>query len=482
MNIARTFLIYFFSVYVVLLCCNIIFPPQSDDFVAYYSAITNSNFFHSYFSWNGRFGEIFYTGFLASITDKLWFDLLNALVGSVFVFAFFFLLFLRFPKDKLDFFLFAALCVMLINSNFAAIFLWGSGSLNYLWGIGLIVLFLVPYRLFWDNYLNQRIDKKQKTWEFIAQVLVVPFGVLAGWSSEHIGITTCFFLFLSIVYAVYKKIRLPWWYYVGFLFFTIGWIILFLSPGSTRRSEIFLESNAFIPLGKLLHMSLVEQIKLVNQVFSQYCYRGFAIFSFFFMFFYCWKKQYSLKKIVLVLIILPVVWIFAKHVSGLVVCLIGIFFMYDLVKQDRKYLFLLFLYIAWIFIGATLLQLRGSIPWRAHFGDGLLLAAMILIILKDFYINIPSMQGRLMCGVNIVLFVSTIACMANWGYVRWNWEEAVDIVERQKIEGQEHVIVPEKLFCSFFRKDWEGPHVNETTWWVNQVYARYFGVKTFDLK
>lgn len=482
MRRSRAFLLFFSSLYFILFCFNTIFPPQSDDFAAFLTATSDGSFLLSYFCWNGRFGEALYTSILATITNTLWFDLLNAFVGSIFIYAFFFWCFLRFPKDKLDFFLFAALCVMLINSNFAAIFLWGSGSLNYLWGIGLIVLFLIPYRLFWDNYINQSFDKKTKKWEIIVQALIVPLGVFAGWSSEHIGLTTCFFLFLSIVYAVYKKIRLPWWYYAGFLFFTAGWIILFLSPGSAKRSEIFLESNTFIPLGKLLHMSLIEQIKLINQVFSQYCYRGFAIFSFFFMLFYCWKKQYSSKKTILILIILPVVWIFAKHVSGLVVCLIGIFFMYDLVKHDRKYLSLLFLYIAWIFIGTTLLQLRGSIPWRAHFGDGLLLAAMILIILKDFYINIPSMQGRLICGVNIMLFVSTIACMANWGYVRWNWEEAVDIVERQKIEGQEHVVVPEKLFYSFFRKDWEDPHVNETAWWANQVYARYFGVKTFDLK
>lgn len=120
-------------------------------------------------------------------------------------------MFLRFPKDKIDFFLFVTLCAMLINSNFAAIFLWGSGSLNYLWGIGLIVCFLIPLRMFWEKTIKKEaICKDWKIWNHILFVLIFfPLAFIAGWSSEHIGATTVFVIFLSIIYATYMKIKLP---------------------------------------------------------------------------------------------------------------------------------------------------------------------------------------------------------------------------------------------------------------------------------
>lgn len=127
-------------------------------------------------------------------------------------------------------------------------------------------------------------------------------------------------------------------------------------------------------------------------------------------------------------------------------------------------------------------QLRGSIPYRAHFGDGLILATMMLIMIKDFYVSNTKLQSKLRVGTISVLFISLVICLGNWGYVRYNWEKVEGLVYEQKMDGKTSVVVPKELFWSFCRKDWDDPHVNQSDWWVNQAYARYFGVQSFDLR
>lgn len=469
------------SIFITIFVFNIILPPQSDDIGAFFSALSKRDFLHSYFSWNGRIGEIFYTGIFASTIKTIWFDLLNSIAGVLAIFGFFYLIFLRIPQDRGDYFLFFTFCAMVINSNFAAIFLWGSGSLNYLWGIGLIIFFLIPYRIFWGRVFGENIE--------ISRYIRIAFGVLffflsffAGWASEHIGAMVVLVLTCSIIYAAISKIRLPWWYYVGYVCFIAGWIVLFCSPGSAKRAAIFIREGSFLPLIDIIHMSIIEKIKLINEVFCRYYYRGFAFFTYFLLWFYCWKMKVSVKNIVIFSLILPLSWVFAKHVSGLLVYLLFGFLIWQLAKQEKK-LFLLFgLYCVWVAIGGVLIQLKGSLPWRAHFGDGLILATMVILMLREFYLANPKYQVKLQLGASLVLVFSVLGCFANWAYVGYNWSKIEEIIKTEKQKGNTHVIVPQELFTSFYRKDWDEPHVNETNWWVNQVYARYFGVESFDLK
>ena len=94
--------------------------PQSDDFAHYVSAIdSDRDFLTSYFTWNGRFGELLCTGFFGKLffgSFSWLFDFLNALVGIVYFYVFFVLCFGILPKDKTDFviliFIFGLVCVL----------------------------------------------------------------------------------------------------------------------------------------------------------------------------------------------------------------------------------------------------------------------------------------------------------------------------------------------------------------------------------
>lgn len=143
-----------FVVFVFLLILNILLPRQSDDFDAmfaskngFYSAI------NSYMGWNGRIGELLHVSFIGGIPPYL-FDLINAIIGSLFIMCFFILVFARLPKNRFDVANISLFMLILMYTlPFGPDFFWGSGSLNYLWGLFFIILFLIPYRLYYESII-----------------------------------------------------------------------------------------------------------------------------------------------------------------------------------------------------------------------------------------------------------------------------------------------------------------------------------------
>lgn len=131
-----------------MLFVNIALPPQSDDIEHIFSAGGFEGAKTRYLSWNGRIGELLFVGFIAKLNPYL-FDVLNASVGVIFVIVLFWLIFGRIPRGIKDASIIALIFVMLMNfCAFGANFAWGGGSLNYMWGSSLIMIFLLPYRFY----------------------------------------------------------------------------------------------------------------------------------------------------------------------------------------------------------------------------------------------------------------------------------------------------------------------------------------------
>ncbi|RDU57502.1 DUF6056 family protein [Helicobacter sp. MIT 99-5507] len=140
-------IIFFLFVFLYFLLLNIFSPPQGDDWnyiLSNRDSIKNS--IDVFLNWNSRLGELLFSSNLSQIPQNL-FDFLNAIVACVFIFLFFYILFLRFPNNLCDFAaILLTLLLLLLLLSFEEVFLWGSGSLNYLWGFSLSLLFLIPYR------------------------------------------------------------------------------------------------------------------------------------------------------------------------------------------------------------------------------------------------------------------------------------------------------------------------------------------------
>ncbi len=150
------FIKIFISIFSFLLVINILLPMQSDDFGAYFSAQKGfESIKHSYLHWNARIGELLFKGFVGAFNPYV-FDFINALIGSVFIIAFFVLVFARLPKSAKDSVAIALVMFLLMFvAPFGADFIWIAGSLNYMWGLLLIIIFLLPYRFFYQSKLAQ---------------------------------------------------------------------------------------------------------------------------------------------------------------------------------------------------------------------------------------------------------------------------------------------------------------------------------------
>lgn len=138
-----------FSIF--LFTVNYLFPTQSDDLGAGFGGLSGA--FSMYMNWNGRFGELLRTAFIGALAPTLFFKMINALVGIVFLFAWFVIIFARLPRSFNDsvFLSLSILCILLFSA-FGSIFVWAAGCLNYLWAYTLVLLVCLPYRFFWHNY------------------------------------------------------------------------------------------------------------------------------------------------------------------------------------------------------------------------------------------------------------------------------------------------------------------------------------------
>lgn len=485
-------LIQFGIVWIILFVLNVVFPPQTDDIVHYLILKDRPNygFLTSYFEWNGRFFEQVWFYFFAEHIHSVWFDIINSLVGTCFIFTFYFLLFMHFPNKKSDYVFFSLICIMTINMAFATVFLWGAGSLNYLWAMETILVFLIPYRFFWNACLNEKNDILSIKYKKLFILLLSIVGIIAGWSSEHVGAITCFVLLVSLIYLYVKKIKIPTWYYVGVFSFLIGWIILFVSPGSATRGEWIASSSSvfsdkdFVTIREFFSASIVDQIMRINTTLNSSCRKSFGFFLLVLIWFFIWKKKYAPRKSIFLGIlfssIIVIVYFAIKCSFALLLYILTLIILSLLAKQNKKYFLFLGLFVVWLMIGLTLIQFHGQVGLRARMGEGILLATMVVLMFREFYFGTKH-QAMIEKGVFSILVLSVFLNLLNWGYYGYRWHKIVEYIQQEKERGNFDIVVDRNNFYSFYDKDFGevGEDKNVST---NKEYARYFGIKSFSVK
>ena len=466
----------FLVLFCVLLAFNVIFPAQSDDIGHFYAANSGADFFTTYFTWNGRLGEILYTGFFAKLNNSFWLNTLNALVGSAFIFACFALIFARLPQSRVDFYSFLLLCILLISVNdFASTFLWYSGSFNYLWGIFFIVIFLLPVR-FWIASLFA--NTPPRTPHILALLSYSILAIMAGMSSEHMGALVSLGLVSLFALCLYKRIKIPAWLLMGGICFIAGWIMLYLSPGSRYRAQIQEQAGIFINLSTFLKMYLTEQMLWLNNSLNNLYNKGFVVFFILFSSFITYRLKLQKRYYILIALFVIFGIVFTRHIAGIVVygaILLGLIY---LAKQiDKKYYFCALLFGAWILVGLITFQITYGLPTRARLGDNLLLFTLILLFFRDFY-KTYNKQILLERSLIAILALSTALCFANWAWVGYKWHKLQESVATQKANGIQDIVVSKEVFKSYCKTNWDLPQ-NDANFYVNQNYARYFGIKSF---
>lgn len=195
------------------------------------SRITNlKDIFYSmynhYFMWGGRITAHALVQFIL-IFNKNIFNIVN----SLFFVGLIILIYMHCNVNKK---VNVALLIGIILSlfffipQFGLTVLWVSGACNYLWCAFIILLFLLPYRVYAENNKNERDS-------IFKLIYMIPLGIIAGWTNENTGGAMILLIMLFMLYYKLNNIKIPKWAVGGFISSSIGFIFLILAPGNNAR-------------------------------------------------------------------------------------------------------------------------------------------------------------------------------------------------------------------------------------------------------
>ncbi|MDR1092509.1 MAG: DUF6056 family protein [Prevotella sp.] len=216
---------------------NILTPLISDDFaymfvygedrlVSSVADILHSQENH-YYMWGGR-SVVHFIAQVLLILPPYVADLLNSLVYMGYIF----LIYLHIKgrgRNSLSLFVLVNLAVWFLQPVLGDTVFWITGAANYLWGTALILLFLLPFRM----YQGQKSS--------IASQILMPAGIficgiIAGWTNEN---TAGAMLLISILFCAYyysQKWDIPVWSVTGFIGSLSGFFLMIAAPGNYVRA------------------------------------------------------------------------------------------------------------------------------------------------------------------------------------------------------------------------------------------------------
>lgn len=225
----------FFSV----LFLNIKTPLIGDDFVYSFIYQTEhrltsindvfySQYLH-YYKWGGRSIVHFITQSLLLTNNSLIIDIINSIGFIGFILTMHYHITGKL-KNSISILIVSFSLTWLLQPVFAETILWITGSSNYLWGTLIILLFLLPYRL----YKNKTVSTFKN---IIYPLFMFIGGIVAGWTNENTAAAMIVMVIGFILYYKLNKQTIPLWMYSGIVGAMIGYIIMIAAPGNFARAE-----------------------------------------------------------------------------------------------------------------------------------------------------------------------------------------------------------------------------------------------------
>jgi hypothetical protein len=143
--------------------------------------------------------------------------------------------------------------------SFCPAILWKTGAANYLWGMLIVLLFIYPYYIHYQN--NRSANNIPK------MVLFFIGGVIAGWTNENVAVALCFYIFISLFLYKREKMQLPGWAITGFTGAVTGCVLMLAAPGNYIRlaaieHAVSLQGNT---IGELHIFNLINLLKYSAQ-------------------------------------------------------------------------------------------------------------------------------------------------------------------------------------------------------------------------
>jgi len=253
----------------VILLLNILTPLISDDFAYLFiygesgriesiGDVVQSQVNH-YHMWGGRSVVHFIAQVLLMLPPYVA-DILNTLVYLGYIY----LIYLHIKgkgDNSISLFILINLAVWILQPVFGDTVLWITGSSNYLWGTTLILLFLLPYRLYNGASAGHIKQVSGSIGLFI-------LGIIAGWTNEN---TAGAMILIVISFFIYYRScgwKVPVWGALGLMGAIIGFSVMILAPGNFERA------------GGTSSLSLyILAYRLFNSTLTFFYYSGPAILA-----------------------------------------------------------------------------------------------------------------------------------------------------------------------------------------------------------
>lgn len=240
----------------IIFFLNILTPMIADDFGyllifdgVFQTKVTSiSDVFLSqkehYFLWGGR-SVVHFIAQSLLLLPPIIIDTLNTIVYMIYVLLIYFLIKGR-KSNNIGLFILINLAVWFLQPAFGDTILWITGSANYLWGMVLVLLFILPYR-FYEGNINNKLVIILKT------SLLFFYGIIAGWTNENTAAGMIVIAILFLLYFRSNDWKIPFWGISGILGSIIGYLIMILAPGNLNRAGEAVTSDWLVFAYRLFH-------------------------------------------------------------------------------------------------------------------------------------------------------------------------------------------------------------------------------------
>ena len=220
------------------------FVYQTQERLASISDVFESQYTH-YFVWGGRSVVHVIGQLLLLIHTPIVIDIINSTVFLLFICLIYYHITAG-KKNSISLFVIIFCFVWILQPVFAETVLWITGSANYLWGTIIILLFLLPYRLF-------KNQGQKKIMKLLSPILMLIGGIIAGWTNENTVAAMIVMVVSFIIYYRINKWEVPFWAYAGLFGAIIGYIIMISAPGNFARAEGITVNALFVAYRIVMH-------------------------------------------------------------------------------------------------------------------------------------------------------------------------------------------------------------------------------------
>lgn len=301
-------------------------------------------------------------------------------------------------------------------------------------------------------------------------------------ASEQIGILTIIAIFgLFIWHFISYHRKPPLWQTIALIFFLIGWLCLYLSPGHHARASLDTFKGVYMSLHQLLELSFVDKLKRIYITMNKF---KSAVAVLFFVF--IWIAFYV--KIIKNTIKLKLAWHIILSFMGAIIiialgCSIAIIdyaiilaLLFALSRVDSSYKIILVLFLLWLLCAFITIQFP-ALPTRARLGDSLILLSACCLLLVPYLENKKIFIATLSLSAIFAIFV-----LYSYIEYRLKWNTMVEYISTQKALGNTHIEVEDIFHSPYWNfKGWGNPGDNPNEW-PNPSYAKYFGIESFKVK